>query len=988
MVCRWILLLAAWLCWASAAAAPAEGGLTFQRRSWTQAEGAPTAVWKIAQSDDGLLWFATGNGLYRYDGERFQRVDTVYGHRLRSNNIVEVEAVDGGIAVGYQFGGMSILTARAARDYGDADGLPPGTVRVITKAPDGLLYVGTQRAMAVFDGKSWRRLPGKSLPEGVINSVVIDRDQTLWVTVDWNVYSRARGDTDFTLAFAVPYGAVPNLMLGKLSAEIGLKSALAEAGKPPVFLTIPAKKERSHGLWEGPYATLWAWVGDDAGLCLLREDKDGKLAVAQSFEAGGSLGRLVTRTFVDRENNFWVATANGIERYRAQRIHEAGVPRDWMFYYAQRGLDDDIYVAGDGEKHLLRLTGDGYQTGAELPGVMAMWRENAGSVWTGSASGITHMTRDGVKTWPLPEGTPPGRQVQTLTVDKAGTVWISVLRQGLYRLAGEQWLHVSTEVVGGDPTPVFLYTGPSGRTWIGLVGGRLAEIVDNTVRPVSDGKDVNVGNVFSMLEVDGHLLAAGEAGVAWLDDAQLRPLRAARDNPLLGISGMVADRAGDLWLHGLDGIFHVEKRELSAYWTDRSHRVNWEIFNFEDGIHGHPAQLRPLPTLALAGDGRVVYATLSQVGWIDPASIRRNRTAPSVLIDTVRAGEVSYGPGSALSLAPGTSAIDIRFVATALSVPERVAFRYQLGGVDQGWQVPHGDRSARYTNLGPGRYTFRVIAANEDGVWNLEGASVTFTIQPQVWETVWFRLLVAAAGLLCLVPAYRWRIAAVSAREADKVATRLGERQRIARTLHDNLLQGMHTMILRCDTVLMRLQPGSQEQRTLDAVLQQAEKLVEETRDEVMALRAPQFAGSMLAGLKDAVEALEPSLIGRLSVTISGGMDKLKGNVAREIFQVVHEAAANAARHAQASHIAIVLDLSRDDVTGVVSDDGIGMSADLARNGRPGHWGITGMRERIANLGGELTVETQEGGGTAIRFTIVAAAAYVEYSDEKKRRGA
>lgn len=245
MVCRWILLLAAWLCWAPAAAAPADGGLSFQRRSWTQAEGAPTAVWKIAQSDDGLLWFATGNGLYRYDGERFQRVDTVYGHRLRSNNIVEVEAVGGGIAVGYQFGGMSILTSRAARDYGDADGLPPGTVRVITKAPDGLLYVGTQRAMAVFDGKSWRRLPGKSLPEGVINSVVIDRDQTLWVTVDWNVYSRARGDTDFTLAFAVPYGAVPNLVLGKLSAEIGLKSALAEVGKPPVFLQVPAKKRKN-----------------------------------------------------------------------------------------------------------------------------------------------------------------------------------------------------------------------------------------------------------------------------------------------------------------------------------------------------------------------------------------------------------------------------------------------------------------------------------------------------------------------------------------------------------------------------------------------------------------------------------------------------------------------------------------------------------------------------------------------------------------------
>jgi signal transduction histidine kinase/ligand-binding sensor domain-containing protein len=976
MVCRWILLLAAWMVWNCAAAVTADGDLAFQRRSWTQAEGAPTAVWKITQSDDGLLWFATGNGLYRYDGARFQRVETVYGHRLRSNNAVEVEAVKGGIAVGYQFGGMSILTPAAAKDYDEADGLPHGTVRVLRQGADGLLYVGTQRALATFDGKSWHRLSGHGLPEGAIHLIAFDRDDTLWISVDWKVYSRARGASDFTFAFASPYGSVPNLVHGRLAAEIGGKVVLAEAGKPPAVLQIPEKKERTHGFWGGPYGTLWAWVGDDAGLCLLREDQASKLVVGQSFEAGGSLGRLVTRTFVDRENNFWVATANGIERYRAQRIHEAGVPRDWIFYYAQRGLDDDIYVSGDGEKHLLRLTDSGYVAGAELPGVMALWRENAGSVWAGSASGITHMTRAGVKTWPLPEGTPAGRQVQTLTVDKNGVVWVSILRQGLYRFAGEKWSHVSTDVVGGDPTPVYLYAGPSGRTWIGFVGGRLAEIVDNQVRPVSKGEDLNVGNIFSLLEVDGRLLAAGEAGVAWVDGNHLRPIRSAQANAFLGISGMVLDRAGDLWMHGLDGIFHVTGAELAAYWADSSHRVNWEVFNFEDGIHGHAAQMRPLPSLALAGDGRLVYATLSQVGWIDPGAIRRNPRAPSVLIDAVRAGDAAYSPGTTLSFAPGTSAVDIEFAATALSVPERVTFRYQLSGVDHGWQVPHGGRSARYTNLGSGSYTFHVSAANEDGVWNQSGASVTFTIQPQVWETLWFRLLAAAAALLCLMLLYRWRTAAVAAREAEKVATRLGERQRIARTLHDNLLQGMHTVILRCHTVLMRLPQGSQEQRTLDHVLQQAEKMVEDTRDEVMELRAPEIASAVLSGLKDAVEAIEPSLAGRLEVAVSGYLDKLKGNVAREIFQVVREAASNAARHSQAAQISIMLDLSGDQVNGAISDNGVGMPAELARHGRAGHWGITGMRERITNLGGELTVETSEGAGTTVRLTIPGSAAY------------
>ncbi|NYE59938.1 signal transduction histidine kinase/ligand-binding sensor domain-containing protein [Duganella sp. 1224] len=977
MAVRWILPLAAWLCWGCACAASAPGELAFQRRSWTQAEGAPTAVWRIAQSDDGLLWFATGNGLYRYDGERFQRVERVYGHRLRSNNVVAVEAIQGGIAVGYQFGGLSTLTPAAATHYsGGADGLPAGTVHVLRRAPDGLLYVGTQRAAATFDGKVWRRLAAQALPDGIVNAIVIDRDQTTWVTVDWKLYSRARGASAFTPAFAVTYGAVPNLVRGRLAAEVGGKAVQAEAGKPPVALQIPAKTDRSHGLWDGPYGTLWAWVGDDAGLCLLREAPDGKLTVAQSFEAGGSLGRLVTRTLIDRENNFWVATANGIERYRAQRIHEAGVPRDWLFYYVQRGLDDDLYVAGDGEDHLLRLTADGHQAGPRLAGVMAMWREHAGSVWTGSASGLSHITRAGVTTWPLPADTPPGRQVQTLTVDKAGVVWVSILRQGLYRFADGQWTHVSTEAVGGDPTPVYLYAGPSGRIWIGFVGGRLAEIVGDAVRPVSKGEDVNIGNVFSLLEVDGRLLAGGEAGVAWVDGARLRPLRPTQASAFLGISGMVQDRAGDLWLHGLDGIVHITRAELAAFWADSGRRVDWEIFNFEDGVHGHPAQLRPLPTLALAHDGRVVYATLSQVGWIDPAGIRRNRQAPTVLIDAVHAGDTTYSPGGTLSFVPGTSAVDIKFAATALSVPERVAFRYQLGGVDAGWQAPHGERSARYTNLAPGSYTFRVIAANEDGVWSQQGASVTFSIQPQVWQTWWFRLLAAAAGLLGVSVVYRWRMEAVAAREAEKAATRLGERQRIARTLHDNLLQGMHTLILRCHTVLMRLPHDSHEQRTLDHVLQQAEKLVEDTRDEVMELRTPEIASAVLCGLKEALEAMEPSLAGRLAVAVGGHLDKLKSQVARELFQVVREAAANAARHSRAAHIDVVLDLATDAVHGAVSDDGVGIPAAVAVNGRAGHWGLTGMRERVANLGGELAIEARAGGGTVIRFAIPAGAAY------------
>jgi len=307
---------------------------------------------------------------------------------------------------------------------------------------------------------------------------------------------------------------------------------------------------------------------------------------------------------------------------------------------------------------------------------------------------------------------------------------------------------------------------------------------------------------------------------------------------------------------------------------------------------------------------------------------------------------------------------------TALSVPERVQIKCRLSGVDHEWQVPTGERVARYTNLEPGSYTFQVVGANEDGVWNKQGATLKFEILPEFWQTAWFRLLMLFLFIAAIIAFHRWRIAAAAARAAEHTATRLEERERIARNLHDNLLQGVHALILRSSTVLGRLPKGSQEQRILENVLDQAEKLVEDTRDEVMALRDSQSAGEIVADLRRELEGMASEIKGRLQLTVSDGIGRIRPDVAREVCQVLKEAVTNAARHSAATEICAILTVNADGIAGAVLDNGIGMPPVVAQTGIPGHWGIVGMRERMSKLGGSMTIESNGDAGTALRFRL------------------
>ncbi|MBB3221995.1 sensor histidine kinase [Pseudoduganella umbonata] len=974
MLVRRFVLFGLVILWMLATTGSAIAAPSFERRIWTRADGAPQSAYGIAQDRDGMLWFATVAGLYSFDGAHFTRHETVYGHRLPSNNLVMVVATRDGIAVGYQFGGVSEFTRGGARHYTRADGLPAGAIGALAVGPDNVLYAGASTGLARLDagrGK-WTVMDGLHAPQSYILWTRFDAGGTLWVVSNSNLYAMAKGTARFRHVAALPQNAAPTIVGGKLSVYTG-NGQLTRFSSSAVPTAWPntVGYGRDHMLFEGPDDTVWAWLSQ--GTTLLRTGADGALHAAQTFDGGGLPGRMVARTLVDRENNLWVTTLDGVERYRVRRLNEVPLPATALGFLAGPGLGDAMLVASGADGGVYRIGGGGGERLPGLTGVTAMYREHAGSVWLGGPDGMFHLTPAGTASWPLPAHVGKDFEVQGITADKAGKLWVSIVRHGLFQFANGTWTKLDAAIPDGDATPVSMLAGASGRTWLGFTNGRLGELTAGGVRVTATGLAGTVGNILCLLEHGDGLLVGGDRGVVWLHDGAARPLVPEHMPAFLGISGMGTDRRGDLWLHGPDGLFRVAAEALDRFRADAGYRLPWEVFSFEDGLRGQVAQIRPLPSLSVATDGKVFYATASQVGWIDPAAIRRNPRPPTVLVQSLRTRGGNWNAVQGMTLAPGTTGIEIHYAATALSIPERVRFRYRLVGVDQEWQEPQAERAARYTNLGPGDYRFQVLAANEDGVWNEKGATLDFHIAPTVWQTAWFRGTVIFAIVSLLFALYRWRIAAAARRAAEKTAARTEERERIARTLHDNLLQGVQGLVLSCHAVLMRMPKGTPEEKALDKALARADLVIEETRDEVMNLRREAVQPSLAARLAHAVDGLDPAVKRRVELALSGCVDLLGDEIADELYFVLHEALVNSATHSGAARIVVSLHASASGVEGAVADDGCGIDAGLAQAGRPGHWGLVGMRERIARLGGTLRIDSEAGRGCTVSFSVPAA---------------
>jgi signal transduction histidine kinase len=459
------------------------------------------------------------------------------------------------------------------------------------------------------------------------------------------------------------------------------------------------------------------------------------------------------------------------------------------------------------------------------------------------------------------------------------------------------------------------------------------------------------------------------------------------DEWLRGISGIVETRDGDLWLNGLSGIFHISKTEISEALRNTSYRVKGEHFGRRDGLPGVPTQMHPLPTAIEGTDGRLWFALQNGVVWLDPTTYSEHRVPPpAITIESVSADDKGYVPASSLAFSARTSSVQISYAAVSLSDPEAIRFRYKLQETDEGWHEVAAAGPVTYRNLPPASYHFNVTASDSNGIWSNKVATADFTILPAFYQTLWFRSLCAITFAVLLAGLYQLRLKHLTRQYSIRVEERVHERTRIARDLHDTLLQSSQASLIHMQAA-RNLFPRRPEQavENLDSAINMAAGAIAEGRDAIQQLRCPTAAqgdlphllnvtGQELARLQ---ETKGNSVIFR--VLIEGEKQELEPLLQDEIYRIACELLRNAFQHAEASQIEVEVRYERRFLRVHVRDNGKGIDTDILNEGRrAGHWGLPGMTERAKRIGAQLDFWSEAGRGTEVQLTVPASVAYRE----------
>lgn len=973
-------LLAGLLGLATAASASA-AAIDLHHASWTARDGAPQMVITIAQTADGWLWLGGATGLFRFDGVRFERY-VPPGAPLPANGISILNALpSGALWIGYRFGGASVRDQGRLRHYDERDGLPAhSAVWGLEQDGAGRMWAATSAGMYRLERGRWLAAdPAWLLPRTGYKTLMRDRQGILWAQGNEGVYSLAAGATRFVKSVpGTGTGVLFDVPDGSIWSWDGLHNRLNR-------LTPPLN---------GARARRWDVHGDVSSMLF---DRAGDLwvgrqerleyhtvgAVAATGTQRGLSGSGVAALFEDREGNIWASTSNGIDRFRAKRVAQVPLAHNPGTHALAADDDGGAWV---GRHHVAR-------PGANAPPATALWpasplawrnvvtcsyRDPDGTLWTGGYGGLWRKRGGDIRAVALPPGV-DGVVINSMARDRAGGLWVALAQRGLYRRAPDGAWERKDGVAGlPDETPRTMAHDEAAGLWLGYPRGRLLHLEDGLWRRYGPENGVGVGMVMALHLRGGHVWAGGENGLALRQDDRFIAVGGVGGQAFEGISGIVELDDGDLWLNAAAGLFRVPAAEIARLRATPAYRVRYERLDSLDGLEGSAPVLLPTPSLILATDRHLWLTTTTGVFRLDPARGPAPGPPPPVLIRAIGATGMARPALAGMELAPGTRILQVEYTALALAMPERVRFRYRLDGVDQAWQDAGTRRTAYYSNVGPGRYRFAVMASAADAQWSGEPATLDFSIAPTATESWWFKGLCALVLLAAAWMLYRWRTRLLARRLAGRLEERIHERERIARELHDTLLQSVQGLILQVHAAAMRLPSPEPARGLIEKALLQADDVLHEGRERVRDLRGQDIGAQGLAeALMSAGEQLRPPDAPPPRLLLSGTPRALHPIVHEEVAAIAGEAIANAYRHAAAGRIELRLHYGTAELRLDIADDGVGIAPEvLAAGGRPNHWGFAGMRERAARIGARLALRSLPGAGTEWRLILAGRLAY------------
>jgi signal transduction histidine kinase/ligand-binding sensor domain-containing protein len=953
----------------------------FFHTTWTVSDGAPSGITQMVQTTDGYLWLATQTGLIRFDGVRFLPYEPA-NRMLPSHTIASLLATpDGGLWMGFVPSGAAFLKGGQLVTYDQSSGLPTAPVYALGRDGEGTVWLGTTRGLMRLEGATWRAIGSDwGFPEITVDSFFLDHQGRFWVSTIEGL-------------FCLP----PHARSFERNAGRSVRLAETKDGtlwmaenRTPLRPFPPSKSvielegnqiliDRDDSMWVVTYGDGLARIPNPAKLTNVRVPSDSR--VIQRFaQKDGLSDNRVTSVLEDQEGNLWMGTKGGLDRFRRRNVVSGPFP------YGSDNQDLAVIAdragsiwAGNIDQPLMQFQGNKMSFRGGKQRISCAYRGSDGTLWFGGENSLTRLAGDRLETIPLPHQVDPALQwrVQALTQDPAGGVWVSVSQNGIFRLDRGVWTQWGGVAALAKRTAVILFTDPAGRVWFGYTGNAVAVLDKDTVRTFSAPEGLQVGTVTAIGQSHGRIWVGGQFGLAVFDGNRFTMV-VTEAGGFKDVSGIVETANGDLWVNQGNGLAHISSAEVEATLKDVLHRMHGEIFDFQDGVLGTASPIRPLPSAILANDGRVWLSGTNGVSWIDPSRIYKNPLAPPVSVEAIYADGQHYEASTSATLPVLPSNVRIEYTALSLSVPERVRFRYRLEGFDKGWQDAGTRRAAFYTGLGPGRYHFHVIACNNDGVWNEAGAIVDLIVPPAFYQTAWFTAfcITAAGGLLWML--YLLRLRQMAAQMQSRLAERLAERERIARELHDTLLQGIQGMILRFQAATNRISASDPVRGLLEQALDGADEVMVEGRERVRDLRAHAHTALALSQAFSLVgeELLQDHPRTAFRVVVDGAPRELHLLVRDEAYRIGREALLNAFSHSGARRIEVELTYKRAELQLQFRDDGSGIDPKILGLGRPGHWGLTGMRERAEKMGARLDIRSGAGAGTEIELRISSALAY------------
>lgn len=949
---------------------------SYIRTTYTVEDGlSSNVVNAILQTRDGFLWIGTDAGLDRFNGRHFT---PIYFRGPRST--------------------------------------PQGIVRAIAEGPDGDLWIGTSAGLARIAGAALGHFdrsqsvfyhpgPGNS---DEISTLVFGCDGTLWVGTSGGLYrfrdnrletvlprvsiSRMEQGTDCHLLVATSEGFVE--LAGTrvvehpgLADQLGVRpdklyhvfqdrqgavwfstsAGLARRANGSMERIQPYGATGTHGVlgtYQDPQGTVWVWSGTG----VFRASATRLEPFAPNIQLRSIYG--------DRENNLWVGTnGEGLTRFKDRPIRmftrADGLPNNIPMTALSR-RDGSLWV-GNNCGGLSVFDGKRFKTYNEKDGlsnscVWSLAEGASGELWVGTwGGGLFRFADDRFVQFAKPQGL-AGEVVRAIAVSRDGSLWVAT-EGGLSHMRNGHFRNYSTIDGLSSDRVVNVYEDRHGGIWAGTSRG-IDHMIGDRFVPVSSARQIFDPRYISLREDSfGNLYAlSAPRGIDRIQENQLVDVN--HDLDLLSM----APFQRDVWFSGGNGVFRIPAAVLKQ--TERAGEtpLDYTSFGRADGMISTQCSIGT-PNMAVTADGKLWVSTVQGLAMFDLRHSSSDPAKPPIYVEAVTLGRTTQPAGRELVLLPGTHHVELHFDAISLAWPEKIRFQYRMDGVDPDWLDADNLRTAVYTNIPVGKHTFLLRACNSSGVWDLAGITFAVIQKPYFYETNWFRLAVATALVLILAGGYRVRLWQISAQMQARLDERVLERTRVARELHDTLLQTIQASKLMAACALEDPSDAAKMHGSLGKLSLWLEQAMEEAREALSSLR------TSITERNDLAEALQHTSdeYGRRSamsfvLTVQGGAREVHPIIRDEVYQIGCEAIRNAARHSGGSRLDVELSYVRDLVLRV-RDNGQGIDPIVLDKGKDGHFGIKGIRERAQRVGARLSFRSSSV-GTEVELVVPGGLAF------------